>query len=120
MRPNAPVDDDVHRGAVALVRRRDGQRRQDDLDFRAVGSPDIDLPAVAVDIGHFAGNGVVHRPTASDGSRRRGRRDDDGVPVVDGSVVVVDPAVFGCGATGRLGDAGKAGRWTLSSAYAAG
>ena len=62
---------DIDGGAVALVRRRDSQRGQDQLDFRAVRCPDIDLSAVAINICDLAGNDVMHDPTSYAGVRGR-------------------------------------------------
>src|SRR5215471_12118242 len=64
---------DVDRGAVALFRRRYGQRRQDDLDFRAVGCPDLDLSAVAINICNLARHDVTHHPTGDAGVSGRSR-----------------------------------------------
>jgi len=64
---------DVDRGAVALVRRRYSQRRQDDLNFRAVRCSDIDLPAVAINRCDLAGNDVMHHAASDAGVSRRPR-----------------------------------------------
>ena len=63
---------DIERRAVTFVRGRHCERRQDDLNLRAVGRPDVDFAAVAVNICDFAVDEMVD--SANAGNRSRWRR----------------------------------------------
>ena len=66
---------------------------QNDLALRAVGCPDLNFSAVAGDVCHFARNRMLHRPVPATEAAAPGEATTTGVPVDDGSVVVVVPGI---------------------------